>query len=225
MTGAIRLSCLLLFILPAAASAQRAFGPDRRADERYDDTFRKYSKRFFGVGYQWKVFKAQAMAESNLNPRARSQVGARGLMQLMPSTYRQVQSRNSELRSIDDPEWNIAAGIEYDRYLWQLWNDHETDLDRRSFMLGSYNAGRATILRAQAAARRDSLDHRKWQSIEVVAPRVRGWRHGETLTYIRRIDGNLGQLTGQDSLAARAQLEAARSLLDLHRYRHPDPVP
>ena len=211
---------LLLLSIPRVGQAQRAFGSDPRAPERYDETFRKYSKRYFGIGYEWRVFKAQAMAESNLNPRARSQVGARGMMQLMPSTYRQIQSNNSELRSIDDPEWNIAAGIEYDRYLWQLWNDHETDLDRRSFMLGSYNAGRATILRAQATARRDSLDHRRWRSIEAVAPRVRGWRHGETLTYIRRIDGNLGQLTGQDSVAAARQFDAARALFDLGRYRH-----
>lgn len=214
------LGWILLAGIPLTAHGQRAFGADPAAADRYDDTFRKYSKRFFGIGFEWRVFKAQAMAESNLNPRARSRVGARGLMQLMPSTYRQIQSRNSELQSIDDPEWNIAAGIEYDRYLWQLWNDHETDLDRRSFMFGSYNAGRATILRAQAAARRDSLDHRRWRNIETVAPRVRNWRHGETLGYVRKIDGNLDQLTGRNPAGIRPPADTARTLLDLGRYRH-----
>ena len=214
------LGWLLLSFLPATASGQRAFGAGADAVDRYDDTFRKYSKRFFGPAFEWRTFKAQAMAESNLNPRARSQVGARGLMQLMPSTYRQIQSGNRELRSIDDPEWNIAAGIEYDRYLWQLWNDHETDEDRRSFMFGSYNAGRGTILRAQNAARADSMDHRRWSSIEVVAPRVRNWRHGETLNYVRKIDGNLDLLTGWSPEALARQMEAARALLELGRYRH-----
>lgn len=214
------LGWLLFSLLAGTASAQRTFGADPNAVDRYDDTFRKYSKRFFGPGFEWRTFKAQAMAESNLNPRARSRVGARGLMQLMPSTYRQIQSNNGELRSIDDPEWNIAAGIEYDRYLWQLWNDHETEQDRLSFMFGSYNAGRATILRAQNTARQDSMDHRRWRSIEAVAPRVRNWRHGETISYVRKIDGNIDLLTGRTPEAVERQMEAARALLDLGRYRH-----
>lgn len=182
---------VLLLAGPARAVAQRAFGAGNRDAAQFDESFRKYAKRFFGVGYDWQVFKAQAMAESQLDPRAHNPTGARGLMQLMPSTYRQIQSQNTELRSIDDPEWNIAAGIQYDRTLWTLWDDHEADADRRSFMLASYNAGRGTILRAQAMARRDSLDHLKWASIETVAPRVQRWRHQETLTYVRKIESNL----------------------------------
>lgn len=179
---------------PVAGAAQRAFGIGDRDAEQFDESFRKYAKRFFGVGTDWRVFKAQAMAESRLDPRAHSPVGARGLMQLMPSTYQQIQTRNPDFKSIDDPEWNIAAGIQYDRTLWNLWDDHETDPDRRSFMLASYNAGRRTILRAQAVARGDSLDHLKWASIETVAPRVQRWRHRETLTYLRRIGANFDSL-------------------------------
>src|SRR5919201_1404990 len=52
---------------------------------RYDGVFRKYTKRYFGAGFDWRYFKAQGMAESQLNPTARSWVGARGIMQLMPS--------------------------------------------------------------------------------------------------------------------------------------------
>ena len=68
-------------------------------------------------------FQSQAIAESNLNPEARSYVGAVGLMQLMPSTFGAVQTKNPELQSIDDPEWNIAAGIQYDSQLWSSWSD------------------------------------------------------------------------------------------------------
>ena len=63
-------------------------------------------------------------------------------------------------------------------------------------MLASYNAGRRTILRAQAIALRDSLDHMKWVSIESVAPRVQRWRHKETLGYVRKIAVNLNTLYG-----------------------------
>ncbi len=187
---------LLLVSTPASAEAQRAFGTGDRDAQQFDESFRKYTKRFFGVGFDWQMFKAQAMAESQLDPHAHNPTGARGLMQLMPSTYRQIQTQNPDFKSIDDPEWNIAAGIQYDRTLWNLWNDHEADPDRQSFTFASYNAGRGTILRAQAMARSDSLDHLKWASIEAVAPRVQRWRHQETLSYLRKIQLNHDSLAG-----------------------------
>lgn len=187
---------VLTLALAAPAAAQRAFGTSDRDAQLFDESFRKYTKRFFGVGFDWRVFKAQAMAESRLDPQAHNPTGARGLMQLMPSTYRQIQTRNPEFQSIDDPEWNIAAGIQYDRTLWNLWNDHETDADRQRFTFASYNAGRGTILRAQAMARKDSLDHLKWASIEAVAPKVQRWRHEETLGYLRKIQRNHDSLAG-----------------------------
>ena len=121
--------------------------------DRYDDTFRKYTQRFFGPGYDWRIFKAQAMAESNLNMNAKSWVGARGLMQLMPSTFKEVRTKNPEIVSIDKPEWNIAAGIYYDRQLWKQWTDQQGNQGSEPFMLASYNAGRGTLLRAQDVAR------------------------------------------------------------------------
>ena len=42
----------------------------RRATERFDPIFKKYTKRYFGVGTDWHWFKAQGMAESDLTPGA-----------------------------------------------------------------------------------------------------------------------------------------------------------
>jgi membrane-bound lytic murein transglycosylase F len=175
-------------VLTAHADAQRKA---TRKPADYDDTFRKYSKRFFGPAFDWRVFKAQGMAESNLDPQAKSWVGARGVMQLMPSTFRSIQSENEDLSAIDDPEINIAAGVFYDRKLWLLWEADSIDGHRREFMLASYNAGRRTILRAQSHARRTGLDPRAWPDIAKVAPGVPRWRHRETLDYITRIARNL----------------------------------
>src|SRR5688572_4926453 len=116
LTGVRRFACAVLLALAASASATTAHAQSVVTD-RYDDTFRKYSKRFFGPAFDWRLFKAQGMAESNLDPQARSWVGARGIMQLMSSTYKEVQSRNPDLGEINDPEWNIAAGISYNRQL------------------------------------------------------------------------------------------------------------
>lgn len=176
----------------------------QRATERYDDAFRKYSKRFFGVAFDWRLFKAQALTESNLDTAATSWAGARGIMQLMPLTFREVQSRNPAFTSIDDPEWNIAAGIYYDRRLWRTWQDSVDSEDHRAFMFASYNAGRVPILRARDLARSRTLDPRRWASVELVAPEVRRWRHEETLQYVQRINANLTRLDHRGRVVRRS---------------------
>src|SRR5262245_32193380 len=81
------IALLASLLVPAVAAAQGRGRPDR-----YDETFRKYSKRYFGAAYDWRVFKAQGLAESNLDSTAHSGIGARGVMQLMPSTFREIAS-------------------------------------------------------------------------------------------------------------------------------------
>jgi membrane-bound lytic murein transglycosylase F len=172
--------------LDEAAQARQA----RKATERYDPIFRKYTKRYFGIGTDWRLFKAQGMAESDLTPTARSRVGARGIMQLMPSTYGLIQSALPQFGAIDNPEWNIAAGILHDRDLWTLFKRDVPDDERWRFMFAGYNAGEGTIIRARRAALAERLDDRSWQSIEHVAPRVERWRYLETLGYVRKIEQN-----------------------------------
>jgi soluble lytic murein transglycosylase-like protein len=181
------LKVFLLAVLIWLASVPRASAQSLVSD-RYDDVFRKYTKRFFGPAYDWRIFKAQSMTESNLNPDAVSHVGARGLMQLMPSTYDEIRTRNPHFGQINDPEWNIAAGIYYNRLLYRQWSPKIADTDLKPFMFGSYNAGSGTILRAQKVAIGKSLDEHLWFNIRSVAPEVRGWRHRETLDYVERIE-------------------------------------
>ena len=159
-----------------------------RTTSRFDALFKKYSKHSFGIDFDWRYFKAQAIAESELKPSARSVVGARGLMQLMPSTFSAIQSKRPEFTSIDDPEWNIAAGIMHDRYLWKLWTTDIAEDERPAFMFASYNAGEGTIGRATALARQQQLNQASWRTIESIAPTVPRWRYRETLGYVRKID-------------------------------------
>jgi membrane-bound lytic murein transglycosylase F len=192
----------LVLLLLAILSPSDVRSQGKRDADRYDATFRKYSKRYFGVGYDWRVFKAQAMAESQMNPNARSWVGARGLMQLMPSTFKEIQSHSSAFGSIDDPEWNIAAGIVHDRGLWRLWERDSIDVDRREFMFASYNAGEGTIMNAQRACVAKSLDQRAWSSVETVAPNVPRWRYRETLGYVRKIRSSIESLDEKGRIKA-----------------------
>jgi membrane-bound lytic murein transglycosylase MltF len=176
----------LVLLVSAMAPRLGQAQPSHPAD-RFDDAFRKYTKRYFGPGFDWRLFKAQGMAESNLDPKATSWVGARGVMQLMPATFREIASSNPDLERIDHPEMNIAAGIAYDRQLWTRWARDSVGGETRTFTFASYNAGRRTLLNAQQAARTAGLDPRLWPSIQAVAPQVKRWRHEETLGYVRRI--------------------------------------
>ena len=179
---------MFLFALSVLTLALNVSTQDEVVTDRYDDTFRKYTQRFFGPGFDWRIFKAQAMAESNIDMKARSWCGARGIMQLMPSTFAEIRSKNPEIGMLDKPEWNIAAGILYDSYLWEQWAELGDRLDRGRFTLASYNAGRGTLLRARDVAEGRPLDPNTWMNIQIVAPNVARWRYDETLSYVDKIE-------------------------------------
>ena len=76
------------------------------------------------------LVKAIIMAESGYNPKAISKRGAKGLMQLMPSTAEALG-----VEDIFNPEQNISGGI---RYFKQLVNRFDGDV---KLALAAYNAG------------------------------------------------------------------------------------
>ena len=58
---------------------------DAHWTDEYDPLFRKYTKHDFGAHFDWHWSRAQGIAESGLDPAARSLAGARGIMQILPS--------------------------------------------------------------------------------------------------------------------------------------------
>ena len=189
------LALLTLALGPVVYTAQQGIAPDDLAAfarykrfTTYDQHFTKYSKRFFGVGFDWHYFKAQAVAESNLREDARSPVGAVGVMQIMPRTFAEIQRKNPAITgSLDQPRWNIAAGIWYDRQHFVVWAADRSLVERLKFTFGSYNAGRSSILRAQQFALGEGLNARLWDSVAGELPRVTGRRSQETVVYVARV--------------------------------------
>jgi membrane-bound lytic murein transglycosylase F len=165
----------------------------KKVTDRYQPLLLKYTNRYFGPPIDSKNFKAQGLAESGLDSTAKSWVGARGVMQLMPSTYHDIASRRPDFGTIDQPEWNIAAGIMHDRYLWTLYQKDISDDERHRFMFASYNAGEGTIKRAITLAK-EKVGPPVWSSVEQIAPTVGRWRYTETLGYVRRIDSAYSKL-------------------------------
>lgn len=150
--------------------------------DRYDSMFRKYTKHYFGPHVDWHWFKAQGIAESGLRPDAKSSVGAKGIMQILPATYGDIVKHNPHISNIEDPRWNIAAGIFYDRQLYRKWKKKSVaNQSRLSFAFASYNAGYGNVLKAYKRAKRLHRDVKEWQQVEEFAP-------GETRHYVRRID-------------------------------------
>ena len=68
--------------------------------EKYDAYFRKYSGRYFGDRFDWRLFKAQGIVESNLRPDVVSSSGARGVMQMTAGTFAEARRRNKEFGEI-----------------------------------------------------------------------------------------------------------------------------
>ena len=78
--------------------------------------------------------------ESVFNPEARSRVGARGLMQLMPTTARRMQ-RSVRDKHLAIPKTNLEIGA---KYFQQLYRRYDGNL---VYVLAAYNAGEARVER------------------------------------------------------------------------------
>jgi soluble lytic murein transglycosylase-like protein len=88
------------------------------------------------------LVRAVVKVESNYNSNAVSRKGAMGLMQLMPSTARELKVKNPF-----NAEQNVDAGV---RHLKQLLDNYGGDVD---LTLAAYNAGSGAVARSAGVPR------------------------------------------------------------------------
>ena len=158
---------------------QRKRGISKEKFKVLQKTFQKYAKQY---ELDPLILMAQAYQESRLIAKARSHVGARGIMQLMPATGREMKVGN-----INNTDANIHAGVKYHKLLKEhYFSDKKiSEADRTLFIFAGYNAGPNKInrLRKKAAAR--GLNPNIWfGNVEVIAAEVIG---RETVQYIQNI--------------------------------------
>jgi membrane-bound lytic murein transglycosylase F len=124
----------------------------------YDSLLKLQAPR---LGWDWRLLGSQMYQESRFDPNAKSWVGARGLMQLMPATARQFG-----VRAITNPAQNIEGGVRYLAWLEKFWAKRlEDPAERLKFMLASYNAGAGHVEDAQRLAEKHGDDAKKWADV------------------------------------------------------------
>jgi len=143
------------------------------------DLFRKYGKQY---KLDPLLLMAQGYQESGLDHKARSPGGAVGIMQLLPSTAKELKVGN-----IYELEPNIHAGAKYVRFIIDSYFDDDSidDLNKTLFAFAAYNAGPNRIFRLRDATRERRLDPNVWfGNVEQVVSEKVG---AEPVTYVSNI--------------------------------------
>src|SRR5690606_16719021 len=100
----------------------------------YDQILQKEAEK---IEWDWRLLASLIYQESGFDHSVESWMGARGLMQLMPSTAAEFG-----LDSISSPEMNIRAGVKYLSWLdKQFEKKVPIKEERKKFVLAAYNVG------------------------------------------------------------------------------------
>ena len=168
----------------------------------YDSLFRANGH---GTRFGWQFLAAIAKVESNFNPDVVSWAGARGLMQIMPSTAR-LYGYNPD--DIYDPEISVKAAIQTLRDLDSFFAPYISNpMERRKFVLAGYNAGAGHILDAIKLAEKYEKDPNTWYgNVEEAliwksnekyysdpVCRYGYFRADETVNYVRKVEDYYNQ--------------------------------
>lgn len=105
----------------------------------------------------WRLITAQMYQESQFNPRARSHVGARGLMQVMPRTARELGYKLPF-----SAQSGIEAGVTYLAWSRDRFEATLAPQERIWFSLAAYNAGTGHVYDARRLAEQQGLNPDIW---------------------------------------------------------------
>lgn len=122
----------------------------------YDDLIKEHAR---GLNWDWRLLASQVYQESQFDPHAKSWAGAQGLMQLMPSTAKEVGVKN-----VHDPQQSLAGGAKYLSRLWEYWRAIPDSTERLKFALASYNAGAGHLEDARRLAQKFNKDPNRWEN-------------------------------------------------------------
>jgi membrane-bound lytic murein transglycosylase MltF len=150
--------------------------------ERFHATiefFRKYGDKY---NLDYLLLAAQGFQESRLDQSARNPSGAIGVMQVLPST-----GKDMKIGDITKLEDNIHAGVKYIRFIMDRFYAGESmdTLNKGLFTFASYNAGPGRVSQLRKATAKRGLNPNKWfNNVEILAAEKIG---RETVQYVSNI--------------------------------------
>ena len=122
----------------------------------YDELFKKYAKE---INWDWRLLASLAYKESNFDTTAVSWAGAKGLMQLMPSTAHAMGMPPGKEQNAEE---SIKAAVKYlgitTKSFMQI-----PEPERIHFVLASYNSGLGHVLDAMALAEKYGKKKYVWK--------------------------------------------------------------
>ena len=96
------------------------------------------------LNWDWRLLASLVYQESRFDPKAKSWAGAQGLMQMMPSTARELGVQNPTI-----PSENLAGGTKYLAQIYAKFDNIPDSAQRVKFTMASYNCGYGHLLDAQ----------------------------------------------------------------------------
>lgn len=136
----------------------------------YADYVASASKEF---GVDEAIIYAIIYCESKFDPEVVSSVGARGLMQIMPATFEEIQEELGEKYDVDalfEPQINIRYGTYYLSKMYERFGDWE-------IAFAAYNAGPTTVskwLKNEAYCQDGKLIHIPYAETDKYVTKVTG---------------------------------------------------
>lgn len=137
---------------------------------KYGDEIDEYAKE---RGLDPNLVRALILQESYYNPKAKSRVGATGLMQLMPPTAKEHAARLRipfAISRLENPEVNVRIGTYHLKMLVNMFSGNTYQA------VASYNAGQGNVLKWRRAAPKKPMD----EFIESIP-------FPETRNYVKRV--------------------------------------
>jgi membrane-bound lytic murein transglycosylase F len=122
----------------------------------YDDLIRASAQKY---DFHWCLIAAQMYQESRFDPVAKSWAGARGLMQLMPATAKEMGLNEHNML---EPAKNIDAGVHYLQRQRKRVPDEVDDFNRLCFGLAAYNGGYGHLIDARSLAKKLGRNPNLW---------------------------------------------------------------
>ena len=121
---------------------------------KYDPIIKQYAD---SIGWDWRLLSSMIYQESEFDPRAKSWVGAKGLMQMMPRTAEELG-----YSSLSNPKTSIEAGVKYIRKLENSWQEIPDERERQKFVMASYNVGPNHVADARRLTQKYGGNPDKW---------------------------------------------------------------